>query len=430
MDAETLERRYAEARDALLIEFGTRWVERKPLLMSVQRGLVIVIMVLAGYTGPRFFALLGLYALTFAFDLYERHRIRRTECTEHHIAYGTMIAMFLMAVGCAFTGGYASPILPALLAPAVIPAAAFGRRPPTWILLGELVVLLLVLLGLPEWVTGPIMPKPWVSIGIGTSIVFAVWVSVVNLVTLTEVYTRAAVHAAQMREEVLEQHESRARGLETMGAKVAHELKNPLAAIAGLAQLLLQGQHDDKTRERLSVIASEVGRMEKTMREYLAFSRPLDEVRPMDVELATLADDVLVLLEGRARARSVTLERTGERLRARVDPARLKEALINLVDNAIEASSAGGRVTIELARVPGSTHVRVRDRGEGIAPEVLARVGTPYFTTRSEGTGLGVVIARAAIEQHGGTLALHSQRGEGTLAEIVLPDAAAPARAA
>ncbi|AKF09315.1 Sensor histidine kinase [Sandaracinus amylolyticus] len=430
MDAETLERRYAEARDALLIEFGTRWIERKPLVMSIQRGMVVVIMLLAGYTGPRFFALLGLYALTFTVDFVERRHIRASRCTEHHIAYGTMIAMLLMAIGCAFTGGYASPILPALLTPAVIPAAAFGRRPPTWMLLGELVLLLFVLLLLPEWVTGPIMPKPWVSIGIGTSVVFAVWVTVVNLVTLTEVYARAAVTAARMREEVLEQHESRARGLETMGAKVAHELKNPLAAIAGLAQLLLQGSHDDKTRERLSVMASEVGRMEKTMREYLAFSRPLDEMRPVDVDLAALADDVITLLEGRARARAVTLERIGDRLRAKVDPARLKEALINLVDNAIEASSSGGRVTVELARVPGSTHVRVRDRGEGIAPEVLARVGTPYFTTRSDGTGLGVVIARAAIEQHGGTLALHSQRGEGTLAEIVLPDGAAHARAA
>lgn len=429
MDRETLERRYAEARDALLIEFGTRWTERKPFLFLVHRALIVVIMVAAGYTGPRFFGLLALFALKSAVELYERQRIRTVACSEHQIANGTVFGMFLLAVGCAFTGGYASPLIPALLAPAVIPAAAFGRRPITWFLLGELVVLLAILLMLPPWVTGPIMPPPWVSIGIGVSIVFAVWVSVVNLVSITEVYARAAVTAARMREEVLEQHEARARGLESIGAKVAHELKNPLAAIGGLAQLLLQGSHDDKTRERLSVIASEVGRMEKTMREYLAFSRPLDEVRPSDVDLGTLTDDVLALLEGRARARSVTLERTGESLHATVDAARMKEALINLVDNAIAASPAGGRVSVEVSRAACVTHVRVRDRGEGIAPEILARVGTPYFTTRADGTGLGVVIARAAIEQHGGTLVLESRRGEGTTADIALPHASS-ARAA
>ncbi len=429
MDGETLERRYAEARDALLIEFGTRWTERKPLLFLGHRALVVGIMICAGYTGPRFFGLLALFALKSALELNERRRIRRVACTDHQIARDTMLSMFLLALGCAFTGGYASLLIPALLAPAVIPAAAFGRRPPTWILLGELIVLLTILLLLPPWVTGPILPAPWVSIGIGVSIVFAVWVSVVSLVTISEIYARAAVTAARMREQVLEQHEARARGLERIGAKVAHELKNPLAAIGGLAQLLLQGSHDEKTRERLSVVASEVGRMEKTLREYLAFSRPLEEVRPSDVDLGVLADDVLALLEGRARARGVVLERSGSPLRANVDAERMKEALINLVDNAIAASSSGGRVSVELARVACVTHVRVKDRGEGIAPEVLARVGTPYFTTRAEGTGLGVVIAKRTVEQHGGTLAIESRRGEGTVADIALPPSAS-ARAA
>jgi signal transduction histidine kinase len=424
LPSDEIERRYVEARHRLLVEFGTQWTRRKPVVMSVMRVVVIAVLVAAGYLGPRFFALLGLFALMFLVEVIEAVRVRERECTDGQIVISTAAGMFFIAVGCAFTGGFGSPLLPALLAPVVIPAAAFGRRPPTYLLSAELLVLLVLLLLLPPSVTGPVLPRPWISIGIAASIGVVVWVTVVNIVILTEVYARAAVLAARMREEVLAQHDARARSLETMGAKVAHELKNPLAAIAGLAQLLLEGRHDDKTRERLTVMASEVGRMEKVIREYLAFARPLDEVRLNDVDLASLIDDVITLLEARARAREVTLARTGDGTSARVDPGRMKEALLNLVDNAIAASPPGSRVTVELARVPGSTTLRVRDRGEGMAPDVLARVGTPYFTTREDGTGLGVVMARASVEQHGGTLVLHSRRGEGTVAEIVLPDTA------
>jgi len=316
-----------------------------------------------------------------------------------------------------------------LLAPVVIPAVAFGGRRETWALFGELVAILAALLFLPKSLSGAHLAGLWTPIGIGLSIVFAVWLCVVNIVTITGIYTRAAVTAARMRDEVLDQHDARARGLETLGAKVAHELKNPLAAIAGLVQLLLEGEHAPKTRERLVVVSSEVERVEAILRRYLAFSRPLEDVRPVQTDVALLVDDVLALLEARAAGAGVRVVRTGGDVTATVDPGKLKDALLNLVDNALEASPRGRSVTVEITHEPGRTLVRVRDEGEGIPADVLARVGTPYFTTREKGTGLGVVMARAAVEAHGGTLTLRSKPGEGTIAEIALPDDAA-ARAA
>ena len=92
-----------------------------------------------------------------------------------------------------------------------------------------------------------------------------------------------------------------------------------------------------------------------------------------------------------------------------------------VVANAIDACGRGGRVEIAIAEVGGVVHVSVVDNGSGMAPDVVQRVGTPFFTTRERGTGLGVVLARAAFEQHGGTLEYRSAPGQGTTVLGTLP---------
>src|SRR5262249_9689193 len=153
--------------------------------------------------------------------------------------------------------GYTSPLLPVLLAPMIIPAAAFGRRGETWALFTELVVLLAALAFLPSSITGPGLGPRWSAFGIRACLAFPVWLCVLRLLHIPERSARAGRTAARMREAALDEHESRARGLETVGAKVAHDLKNPLSAIAGLVQLMLRAEQPPKTRERLAVVASE-----------------------------------------------------------------------------------------------------------------------------------------------------------------------------
>jgi signal transduction histidine kinase len=168
--------------------------------------------------------------------------------------------------------------------------------------------------------------------------------------------------------------------------------------------------------------------MSVILQGHLGFSRPLDRLEPVEVELADVAESVLALLEARAKAAAVSLERKG-RARATVDPKQLRGALLNLVANAIEACSRGGRVKIALAEEHGNVRVGVEDDGRGMPPEVVQRVGTPFFTTRERGTGLGVVLARAAFEQHGGTLEYRSAPGKGTTVLGTLPRAPAAWRA-
>jgi len=165
--------------------------------------------------------------------------------------------------------------------------------------------------------------------------------------------------------------------------------------------------------------------METILNEYLSFSRPLEDLRPETLDLAALSRDVVNVLAGRADQAGVTLSIEGGATRAQGDPRRLKEALINLVANAIEATPTGGAVMLRVHNGGNDVVVEVEDTGRGIAPDDLKRLGTSFFTTRPNGTGLGVVLAQGVITQHGGSLAYASTVGHGTTATIKLPTAAA-----
>jgi signal transduction histidine kinase len=197
-------------------------------------------------------------------------------------------------------------------------------------------------------------------------------------------------------------------------------LKNPLGAIKALVQLSRRDACDDASRERLEVAENEVERMNGILQEYLSFSRPLDRLRRETISLGALADEVLELLAAQASSAGIALHRWGD-AEVQADPRRLREAVFNLVANAIDATGRGGYVDVRIATREGTAEIRVRDSGRGMPREVLERVGTPFFTTRDQGTGLGAAMARAAFAQHGGELRYSSEVGRGTTATGILP---------
>ena len=200
-------------------------------------------------------------------------------------------------------------------------------------------------------------------------------------------------------------------------ASLAHELKNPLTAVKALVQLVLANEIDARSRERLDVVLTEVVRMEGILRSQLT---PMAS-DPGSIDLGALADDVLAVVEGRAGIAGVALVRHPSTATVAGDAALLKAALLNLVGNAIEATPAGGRVDVGVGERDGRVHVDIRDTGVGIAPDDIERLGTPFFTRRAEGHGLGVRLARSVVTQHGGSLEYQSEVGTGTLARITLP---------
>jgi signal transduction histidine kinase len=170
-------------------------------------------------------------------------------------------------------------------------------------------------------------------------------------------------------------------------------------------------------------VEREVTRMQEILQNYLSFTRPLQAARPRRVALGPLVSDTLIVLSARADEARVRLYAVGDAT-LDADPGRLKEALMNLVANAIEATPPGGEVVVEV-RPAGdsaeSAEIVIRDTGRGMPAETLTRIGTPFFTTREDGTGLGVVLARSVIAQHGGSLRYDSEPGKGTSVSVTLP---------
>lgn len=375
----------------------------------------------AGYPTWRW-ASIGLLWLVFA--IAQRLLIRRAD--KAHCMEGAFIGMNLCAqvfvtTCAALTGGIHSPFVPSLALPSIVSLLFFGPIAASrWIALCNGLLIAAMSL-LPSSLVGPAVNDLGYMVNVMLSLGFGIFMLHMMAGKLAHAATRAGDSYDCLREERVAEAEAQLRRLQSVGAKVAHELKNPLASIKGLCQLVARAPESERTQERLAVVASEISRMETILNEYLSFSRPLEDLKPESIDLAALGKDVLNVLAGRADQAGVSLALDGSATQVQGDPRRLKEALINLVANAIEATPTGGNVQLRVRNGGGNVTLEVKDSGRGITPDDLERLGTSFFTTRPNGTGLGVVLAQGVITQHGGSLAYASRVGHGTTATISLP---------
>ncbi len=221
--------------------------------------------------------------------------------------------------------------------------------------------------------------------------------------------------------EALNTHAEAAKEMATLSGEIAHELKNPLASIKGLAGLLAQDAVG-KSAERLDVLRHEVARMQGILGEFLDFSRPLSPLALEPVDLRALCLEVAALHEGLAMERGLRLVVNGSGARVGCDRRKIKQVLLNLVQNAFDASPAGATVEIECVPVDGRGAVlRVLDRGPGLSPALADRIFEPGVTSKPDGSGLGLTIARALARQHQGTLELGTRPGGGCAALLHVP---------
>jgi signal transduction histidine kinase len=360
-------------------------------------------------------------SLTSLFFLYEARRAR-SPMSDRRFALSLLVTLWALAMAALVTGAIESPMVSVLFAPTLTAFAAWGqrRRESVAVLLvfALSVALLFALRERAPFGLLPLAVRPWLRALFALVTVALLWSSVAGL---ADAYAQAAREIDRLREESVARVLERSRALDAVGATVAHEIKNPLAAIKGLVQLMARDERPERERERLRVIETEVARIDGVLRDYLAFARPLDPLRAERVALSVMVEGVLASLEPRAQRASVTFAREGQDVWVCVDRAKVEAALVNVALNAVQASPEGGVVRVSW-RVEGeSVTLTVHDDGRGIDSATLARVGTPFFTTRPDGTGLGLVVARGAIEQHpGGALRIVSREGAGTDVAITL----------
>ncbi|MES1207599.1 MAG: HAMP domain-containing sensor histidine kinase [Pseudomonadota bacterium] len=434
MNAQTtwFERLYgtwAEPKRELIATVRT--VRQRPWIIGLVVAANFLLFRLADFPTSRFVVLLAVSALPLAIAAWNAVQPQTAYSARQRIWRSLFATDVFGPAIVAVTGGLRSPFLPMLLANVIVMAVLWPGRSMGPLLCGACAVIGMLAL-LPSRITGPVIAPPYLQLMLALNSVAALYMTVQVTLAVGDCFITARQTLSSVRGRMLESAAQRVRSLEQVGSKVAHELKNPLAAIKSLLQLeeeSLRGAPGDerlrpdaeRSRRRFEVMTREVGRMEAVLRDYLSFSRPLEDLRIGPVDLAEICETVVVLLEGRATSAGVSLARAGERFEITGDGRRLEEALLNVAANAIEATPRGGSVTIRTEPRAGGVSIIVEDTGAGMTDAVLERVGTPFFTTRREGTGLGVVLARAALAQHGGTLRFASRSGQGTTVTMTVP---------
>lgn len=238
-------------------------------------------------------------------------------------------------------------------------------------------------------------------------------------------------------EAALRRHE-RLAGVGQLAADLAHEIRNPLAAISGSIQILeagSSGHEGDESKRLMNIVVREADRLNALITDFLHYARPAP-AKPAPLALAQVLDDMQQIFES-VRPPTVTLESSApEDLYVLADDRQLRQLLWNLYLNAVQAMPAGGRLAIHAFAAPqaafgdgrndtpegaGFAALEVSDSGTGIPPDVLERIFDPFFTTKEEGSGLGLATVHRIAEGNGGHVSVESAVGHGTRVRVLLP---------
>lgn len=230
------------------------------------------------------------------------------------------------------------------------------------------------------------------------------------------------------------QHQEEIANMETMASAMAHEIKNPLGGIRGAAQLLRMEAKKKEFKEYLSVIIKEVDRINYIVENALSFTKP-KQAKFKSVNIHKILEEILLLQKESPLMENIEVKQEYDPSLPPVnaDEKKLKQVFLNLIQNSIEAMKNKGTLILVtrintdviVSKKDGPPTrmlvVEIKDTGEGIPDEIINKLFTPFFTTKSKGTGLGLFISHKIIEEHAGALKITNNKDKGSTAKVYLP---------
>lgn len=204
-----------------------------------------------------------------------------------------------------------------------------------------------------------------------------------------------------------------------LAAGIAHEIRNPLTSIKGFLQLMNSGVRNKETY--YNIMIEEIDKLEAITSELLFVSKPLTNQLKIE-NVSSMIQDVMILLTSQAKLKGITIKKDIlDDVSIKCDRSQMKQVLLNIIKNAIEAMDHSGTVTITTQMINHMVEINIIDEGKGIPKELLHKINEPFFTSKKDGTGLGLMISKKIIEAHDGELHIIRNENKGCTFRILLP---------
>jgi len=208
-----------------------------------------------------------------------------------------------------------------------------------------------------------------------------------------------------------------------MAAYVAHEIRNPLVTIGGFARSILRAsQQGDQAKQNAEIIVEEVNRLEKILANIMDFSKPVESVK-VTSQINELLENTCSLMDPYFKNSRIELTRKFNSMIPGIviDPTQIKQVFLNLIKNAVESMPGGGSLLLETSLEDEHIKINITDTGEGMTAEIMQNIFVPFFTTKVDGTGVGLAVSQKIIDDHGGYIKVKSSLQDGTTFSIYLP---------
>ena len=370
------------------------------------------------------------FPLAITLSIVEDFRVQRVG-TPDLKRIALVVGAVLQPVVVIATGGVLSPVILAMLLIDFVASTLLERRVSRLLVLLQVGAIFGAALLEYSQIAGPLLPLPFrAETGFTPSpALLLVWTAVSSFVFIVtremgcriqSAFGDLLLRALRARDESLRMHQEQLSELTLLSGEIAHELKNPLASVKGLAALIARRMEGEEP-EPLAVLRREVDRMQSILDSFLNFSRPLVPLNLATADLCAIAADVCNLHEGMSELKGVRVELDAEQfVEVLCDPRKVRQILVNLLQNALDATAERGRIVIRVGANDAHAHIELEDDGAGLEKDVAARVFEAGVTSKVGGSGLGLSVARGLARQHGGDVTLTNGASRGCIARLTL----------